>query len=773
MNVRSILWLFAGAALMLALASAPVALAQKKKATPPAPPAGTPVLAFSLPLGGQPGSTVEIAPAGTNLANPTAVWTGFDAKVTLPGEKQPKIKIEIPKSTPMGVYGIRIATKAGLTNLRTFVVDELPTVLEEATNRQATPQKVTLPCAIDGKTDAEVGDFFRFTVKAGQRLSFEVISRRLGSVLDPTLTLYGADAKKSLAYDNDAPGCQLDPRLAYTFKEAGDYVIEVKDISLRGGPEFVYRLRIGDFPMVTTPIPMAVKRGTGAKVTFAGPELGAIEPIELDSTPKAADAVSIGVTPRRPGGQAGWPVPIYLSDLEEVVELEPNQIHEKANRLKTPCGVTGRFETSSDLDIYVFAAMKGEKLVFEGQTLDWGSPTSLYMSIRHPKTKAELAKTTPASAYPADQRVEFTAPEDGDFFLEIQHAYLAGGKSESYHFTARPLTPEFELTVNLDKTELSADGVGVLPFVVVRKGYTGPIDVTVEGTTDFEGKVALKAGQTAGVLLVKPKGKLELGAGKIRVVGKATIDGAPVTVFASAKGPINTALAGLMFPPRHFTQQVAVGVKAPAAFQLAFKVDPPDASPGTKVEVTLTATRGPDATEDITVNPPQGLPPAIPAPKIPVIVKGKTEAKFTLDVTAKTAVGDYFVLLSAKSKVLGADVVSDLVAIPLPVGAPFDLELEPALLDAKQGSKIKLKVRATRKANYKGPIALELRNLPPKVTAGKVTIAEGQTSADLEITIAADAAPAEKIAVDVQGTASALANLAGASPTVTLRIAKK
>src|SRR5207244_2873907 len=117
---------------------------------------------------------------------------------------------------------------------------------------------------------------------------------------------------------------------------------------------------------------------------------------------------------------------------------------------------------------------------------------------------------------------------------------------------------------------------------------------------------------------------------------------------------------GLLFPPPELTQQIGVGVKDSAPFQLAVKLDPPDASPGTAVNVTVTATRGKTVTEDITINPIQGLPATIPAPKIPVLAKNKNEAKFSLDVTAKTAVGEYFLLLTAKSKVGGQDVASDL-----------------------------------------------------------------------------------------------------------------
>src|SRR5439155_5889213 len=146
------------------------------------------------------------------------------------------------------------------------------------TNRALkTAQALSVPCVVVGKADAEATDYFKFTVKANQRLSFEVLGRRLGSVFDPQITLYDATGKELPAgHSNDAPGLQTDPRLTYTFKEAGDYLLEIRDVMYRGGGDFWYRLRIGDFPCATTPLPMAAKRGSKVKVAFAGPTVDAV-----------------------------------------------------------------------------------------------------------------------------------------------------------------------------------------------------------------------------------------------------------------------------------------------------------------------------------------------------------------------------------------------------------------------------------------------------------------------------------------------------------------
>src|SRR5437899_3994869 len=148
-----------------------------------------PTLNMAGPLGMQRGTTLDLTLTGTNLAEPTVLWTGFPAKVTIPtdnknGTDQTKllVRLEAPKDARIGFHTIRLATTRGLSNLRIFCVDDLPQVMEVDTNHSiATAQTVPIPCVVVGRADAEVTDYFKFKVAAGQRVSFEVLGRRLGS----------------------------------------------------------------------------------------------------------------------------------------------------------------------------------------------------------------------------------------------------------------------------------------------------------------------------------------------------------------------------------------------------------------------------------------------------------------------------------------------------------------------------------------------------------------------------------------------------------------
>src|SRR5262249_19575425 len=214
---------------------------------------------------------------------------------------------------------------------------------------------------------------------------------------DPQLHLYDAATGRDLpgGHSNDAPGLQTDARLTYTFKQAGDVLIEVRDVAYRGGPDFHYRLRVGDFPCATTPVPLAVKRGAKATVHFAGPNVAGVAPVEVTAPTDPAQRV-LWLAPKGANGLYGWPVALFLSDRNETVEQEPNNELAKANRLTVPCGVSGRFLEKNDLDHYVFACKKGLKYAVEAQTLAWFSPSEVYLVVRDAKGN-QVAESNPAA----------------------------------------------------------------------------------------------------------------------------------------------------------------------------------------------------------------------------------------------------------------------------------------------------------------------------------------------------------------------------------------
>jgi hypothetical protein len=621
----------------------------------------------------QRGTTLDLTLTGTNLAEPTGLWTSFPATVTIPadnnnGKDNAKlvVRLEVPKDAPMGFHAIALATTRGMSNYRIFCIDDLPEVAQGANNRSKdAAQAVTPPCVVAGRATAEANDYYKVTVKAGERLSFEVLGRRLGSAFDPQLTLIDPKTGRELpgGHSNDAPGLQTDPRLTYTFKEAGDYLLEIRDVSYRGGEDFVYRLRIGDFPCATTPLPLAVKRGSKVAVQFAGPTVDGVEPVDV-TAPTDPLVPSVSVTPKGANGLHGWPVSLLLSDLDEVIEQEPNDELAKANHMPVPGAVTGRFEKKDDVDYYVFALKKGQRYILETQTQELHSPTEVDMVLLDAKG-AQLQ----ASNLQGPARLDFTPQADGNYNLRMKHLLLWGGPAETYRVTITPYQPGFDLSVGIDRYGVGQGASFSIPLFVTRRDYTGPIEVSVVGDPKLSGHVTIAAGQPpmpnqpAGSLTITAAADTPLGPRAFAIEAKATINDKEVTQLLNLRTLASQNLAGLPVPPRHMYERLGLAVKERPPFTLAFEFDQPVATPGKPVGLTVTAMRAPDFTEEIALTA-AGLPPNV-KPALVNIPANQTEAKATLNLEPNAPVGQFMVTLIGKGKFKNQDVTINSIPVPL------------------------------------------------------------------------------------------------------------
>jgi hypothetical protein len=739
-----------------------------------------PNIAMPAPVGVQRGSSLELTLTGTNLAEPTGLWTSFPAKVTIPtdnnnGKDNAKLRVRIfvPKEAPIGFHAIRLATRRGLSNLRLFCVDDLPEVTQTNNNHsRQTAQSVPVPCVVVGRADPEVSDFYNIAVKAGQRVSIEILGRRLGSPFDPQISLIDPRSQRELVYSNDAPGLQTDARLTYTFKTPGDYLIEVRDVMYRGGADYWYRLRIGDFPCATTPIPMAAKRGSRVKVQFAGPAVAGVAPVEVTMPTDPAASV-VWITPRGASGLVGWPVALAASDLEEFVEHEPNDEPAKANRISVPCGVTGRFEKKGDADHFVFAAKKGQRLVILAHTHDLFSPTEVYMVLKN-AAGAQVATSNPAG----DSQIDFTAPADGDYVLAVEHLNYWGGPEESYRITIAPPEPGFHLTLPLDHFDVPQGGVAALPIqTITRRDYDGPIEISLDGTPGIGGRTVVTSATTLGPkqpaawLFVSASADAAPGAYSGRVQGKATIKNRELIAGASVRAAVIQELAGLPYPPPDLTHQIGIAVTQKPPFTLAARFATPEVIRGGVVPLTVSAVRTAGFEEEIALSS-LGLPATFTT-ALANIPKGKNEVTVDVRAAANAPLGHLLVSFAGTAKVKNNEYHTLAQPVSLSLTLPFDLRVEGGPLELSPGKKATIRIAATRRGGYKGPISLEVRNLPAKVTAGKATISPGKCAAEIEVSAAADAAVSNKTDVNVLGVATAAENQQNSSPSFRVQVTKK
>lgn len=739
-----------------------------------------PAISSTFPQAAAPGQTVDVKVRGGNLATPTELWTSFPAEVSFPADiagngtnaAEVTYRIKLPADAPSGVFGVRLATAQGVSNLKLFAVDDLPSVAQVRPNQaQAAPQVVTLPVAIDGYVDNLSRDYYKFTAAAGQRVSIELLARRLGSPLDSMIRLLDAKGRE-LAYSDDALGLGSDSLISYTIKEAGEYLVEVRDIRFQGGANFQYRLRLGDFPCVTVPYPMGVQRGAAAQVSFAGAAVDGVAPLPVQ-LPADSPLAWLAVSGRGANGKSSGFGVVSVGASPEALEAEPNNDQPQATRVPVEASLNGRFEKPGDVDRYIFTAKAGTRLIYTAVTRQQGSPCDLFLRLL--KTDgAEVASADDTG--PADGVLDYTFPADGDYTLVVEDLHRRGGPEFAYRIAVAPFANRFELAAAADTVNIPAGGLTAITVTAVRGPFAGPIELSLQGAP--EGIVATPAVIGPGLVttVMTLAAAPNVAPGKVynlKIVGKSTQGDATFTAVATVSAAQRGAFSNLATPPQALSETVAVGINPAPLFTL--KTDKPELVFGKDLSATIKvqAARMGDFAEEIAVAvlPAQnGLPPGITAAVKPV-AKGTNEIDIVFAANAQAPLGEFYAVLQGTGKGGNVTAVQPIPALKLKLQAPF--ELKPDLGGAKitKGGKLKIKVTAVRNPAYAGPITLAFQNLPKGVTAPATMIPADKSEVELELDAAADAAVGAVNNLVVAGEGmNGNAKVTAAAPNATLTV---
>lgn len=520
--------------------------------------AGQPSLSYSVPAAVRPGQTIELTLHGAKLDGALNVWTSFPAKVELvpaPADKKDLTsrvcKVTVDAQVPVGIGGIVVANPAGNTDPLFVLVDDLPSVADNGQNHTlAQAQGLTLPTAVDGAADGTAFDFYKFTAKKEQKVSIEAVAARMASALDPIVRLLDSAGKELLLADDDV-SFGADCRFSWTVPADGDYVLEIRDNQFRGGGR--YRLRVGDFPLVSAPYPLGGRFGSTMRFRFSGPLAEAAAPVFLRLAEDGIRGQQF-IAAKLPNGQSSAMATIVTSRLPDIVESEPNNDLKIATLTSLPCAINGVFQEAHDRDYYQFAAAKGQVMQFRAVSRSLGSPTYLVMKILN-ADGAQLAESPVSDADEAS--LAFTFPADAMYGLMVEDLLGRGGPEYAYRVEVDP-NEGFSLTLKQDKdtrTKFSPPvnrGAMALTVTVARRNYDGPIQLSLSptdsGFTLLNGIIPEKAAEQR-VVIVGPTGQAAGTLWPLRLIGVATISGRPFQTAMSTAPTLKVRWPQLAFPP--------------------------------------------------------------------------------------------------------------------------------------------------------------------------------------------------------------------------------
>jgi hypothetical protein len=700
-------------------------------------------LTHAVPGAVAPGKTTEIALHGSKLSPASRLWTSFPAQIentTDPKAKDPlqlTFKLTLAPGVAAGIGGIVLASPSGQTDVLYVMIDDLPSLAESGDNHAAdTPQDVPLPAAIDGACEGTLADYYRFSAKAGQRVSCEVVASRLGWDCDPVVRVLDAGGGELLRIDDDASS-GADPRFVFTAPADGQYVLEVNDNRYKPGGR--YRLRLGDFPLVSTPLPLVVSAGAATSIAFAGPQVEEVRPLTI-LAPLAGRGHSLPLSVRGPGSQAsGW-LAVGATDLPVVIEST------SPTPASFPGAVTGALLQAGEQDLYTFRAAKGAAISFRAISKSAGSAAIVRLRVLNAAGNQVAESPVTDSDEPV---LSFKPPEDGQYQLAVVELAGRGGVDYTYAVEGRS-GPHFTLALKSDKNNrlkyTPADGGALyLDVQCQRAGYDGPVRLAVDsprlGWQLFNTVIPAKANE-GRLYIACPIDWSESEIAPLRIIGSAEIGGMEVAATMATTVQLRAARPQTPYPPAWHdgTIFVAGTGKKPAFYSVSAKRSEVDFPRQVgQAKLTLDFARLDEKFKDA---PLTVLPLGLPAGVTAEVKRNGNGPKETYDLTFKgpkdLPEGEHAVKYFAYAEYANAGraVLGD---IRLNVVTPLAVAAAPAG-PLVQGQKQKVKLSLTRRGDDKQPVEVRFKALPAGVSGpDKTTLAADQNELEIELSAAADA----------------------------------
>jgi hypothetical protein len=468
-----------------------------------------------FPLGARVGEQVLLDIAGKDLQEAKSLY--FDQPRYFKTEliKPNQFKITVAADTPPGTYEVRAVGKFGISGSRLLAVQRGLTEVREVEpndtpdKAQPVPQNV----AINGTSDGNGVDYYRFPARKGQRILLDCYAYRLDSPLRASLTLLTMDGRE-LARGRPYFD-RFDVFIDFVAPADGDYLVRIHDAVYNG--DLPYRLVITTRPVLEAAFPPAVAPGRPTQIVALGRNLTSapshlpapagwgVQPCTVTppTDPQAVERLAYSVHPPAPAlnarGFQVWPkeVPDALNPLTLLwaaapltLEREPNDSPTAAQMLTLPTVVCGRFDQPGDVDWYAFTAKANDKIAIDLYAERLGRPGDPFVVVvdangNELETHDDHGNAMdPFSQQNRDPAGVFTVPADGPYRLRVQERYGGGGPQYVYALRVGKAAPDFYPIVFHETTNdpscpvLRQGGTAFYEFCLNRRdGFDGPATV--------------------------------------------------------------------------------------------------------------------------------------------------------------------------------------------------------------------------------------------------------------------------------------------------------
>lgn len=737
-----------------------------------------PAISFLDPPVVQQGATTRVRVVGQQLQDALTAWHSLPDgelrfRVVESTPTTAVLDITATDDAPVGIAGLRLATKHGLSNVQLFLVDDLPL---------KTTQEVPLSAVVSGAF--REGEVERYTIRvtAGQRVTFETVGSRFGKDCDPLLTIRNAQGKQVAQRDND-PGLFFDARFEHTFGEAGTYTVEVRDSRFHGSPEHRYALRLGRFPAARVVVPNVLQAGRNELIFPEYPQrrtvLAVRPPLPVGSETLAlkgqdddgstwypfsstADAVTVvrerDRTQTEAHALAASPATTFAFNLSPwranpfaAVDRLLLVGRMQATRGKIPGVFSGVLREPAERQAMVFELEKGQTIYVRGEAKGLHSVAELDLQLTDRFGREQRRGQDRGE----DVTLDFTANIAGQYGLVVRDALRDGGVDHTYRVTVR--TQPFPPTVTADVEGLTIPqgSAQTMPLLITRTGSTGPIALKLvnapPGLTISPNEIGEK--ETAIVAFLQADPKTPLGVYAVQLLATSSVGESLVrTQPLIDKQIINVDLIphALRDDQKRLPPSVAdrFAVQITPAAPFTFEVD----------AKTITLPRYQQANIPIKLTRQPGYTGAIRFTAKGGQLADKNEGRTRVYAEFPVATGT----TSAVNGSIHSKILSNLGKVRIDVTAlaeqdgrqlhltrtfelhlttAFQLVSEPAKLVLAPGESGQIQLQANREPTFTGAITVKLPIVPGLTLPEEVVIPAGQSSVPITIRVAADANP--------------------------------
>lgn len=717
------------------------------------------------------GATVRVVVHGSDVDRASQLWTSVPARVLqakVVGEstrEQATFDVQVSADAPLGLHGLRLATDDGLSNPVIFAIDDLKSISVNSLKAAEAANSVTdvkLPIALAGTFRSASIDRFGIDVQAGEEVSFECVSSRLGKDADPLIRIRDAQGKRVVEYDND-PGLFFDFRFAHTFVQAGRYVVELSDARYHGNDDWAYVLRMGRFPAARVAVPAAASAGQAVTLRF--PELPRVES-PLSVKPDAPLGRFYHALRREGDAAATW-IAASVTRSPSVREVEPNNTLEQATKVELPAVLCGVLDKPNQIDYFSFELKKGDKLDVKAESSLLDSAADIEVFTLAPDGK-EMQRIDDVLLEEAS--LVLSANRDGLYAIGIHDVTRGGGVGFAYRVEARPAEPQLSVLADFSALTVPQNEYQSLPLVFTRTNYNGAIELKLLGapTGVTLDNPLVPEGVNTHFLRVRAATAAPQGVHTLQLLASAEVDGKPITAVARTQPLIDRQLYNVdlikyalrdnqrRLPPS-LSDRIALQVTPPAPFSVELPEPLVTLVRYLTIDFPLHTTRRHEFAGDINFRADGGQIGQESE------IRRQIYSRFTPATPAKLLThGTFFsrnlpnetkdrVDLSATAELAGRKVTL-VRSFDLELKAAYDLTFEPKSVPVLPGESAVFRLEATRLPPFTGAITIEPTLTPGVTLPDSITIPEGASGSDVSVQVPAGAEP-RKVRVRLQSRA--------------------